>query len=244
MSDETRIYSTSNGAVVLKGRAKNEIIKLLMKGDKTFSELQEETGKAKSTLSVHLSDLEGLGVVKEHTDPEDHRKKIFSLRSRLVGSSDTPSDEQYRMILENLGSARGDKYLFLKNLFHLIRHGLYSMGLDLHPALKDMGRDAGRVLAGQFTSEDLEGLLGEVSQFWKENGLGEVSVLDQETIQVRECFDCGGMPNTSQSLCSLDEGILEGIIEARLGVEVRVVENECSGTGSDRCTFVIKETGK
>ncbi len=240
MAEKTKIYSTEKGAVVLKSRTKNELIQLLTKEDKTSSELQEELGKAKSTISVHLSDLKKLGVVEERMDPEDNRKKIFSLRSRLVGSSGSPSDEQYRAILNNLKSASGDSYLFLKNMFHLIRYGLYSLGLDMHPALKDIGRDAGRMLAERFQSDEVDGLLEEIGEFWEENGLGEVKVKNKNTILVHDCFDCGDMPDVGSTLCSLDEGLLEGIIEGRLGLQVEVEERGCSGTGKDHCRFVIK----
>ncbi|MFO8110223.1 MAG: V4R domain-containing protein [Thermoplasmata archaeon] len=240
MDEETKFYSTNKGTVALKGSAKNDIIKLLMEGDKTSSDIQDELGRAKSTISVHLSDLKKLGVIDERTHPEDSRKKIFSLKSTFVGSSDVPSKEQYNIILENLGDARGDRYQFLKTMFHLIRYGLHSLGLDLDPALKEMGRDAGLSLAEYFSSNDLEELIREIGEFWESNGLGKVSVPDRETILVHDCFDCGGMPEVDHELCSLDEGLLEGIIEGRLGLRVEIQERECSGTGADHCRFQIR----
>lgn len=240
MKEETRIYTTSKGAIALKSPTKNKIIELLMEGNKTGSELQRELDLAKSTVSVHLSDLIKIGVISEQTDPEDKRKKIFSIDSRLVGVSENPSDEQYRLIIKNLAEVEEDRYLFLKNIFHLIRYGLSSMGLDLHPALKSMGYDAGIALADNFRSEDLEGLLLEIRYFWKNNGLGKVSVGDKDTIIVEDCFDCGGMPDIGECLCSFDEGLMEGIIKGKLGISMDIDEIECHGTGSKKCVFKIE----
>ncbi len=239
MDKEARIYSTENGAVFLKSSTKNDIIKLLMEGDKTSSDIQEKLNRAKSTVSVHLSDLKEIGLVKERVDPDDSRKKIFSLESKLLGSSDAPYTKQYKEILGNLKHANGDRYLFLKTMFHLIRYGLVSLGLDVHPALKEIGRDAGMGLAAEFHSDDLEGLLKEIGEFWESNGLGAVDVEGTKDIVVHGCFDCGGMPDVGQELCSLDEGLLEGIIQERLGITVNVKEKECSGTGEDHCRFEV-----
>jgi len=44
----------------------------------------EQSGKAKSTISVHLDDLEKQNLIREKSSPEDKRKKyFFSIRSAL-----------------------------------------------------------------------------------------------------------------------------------------------------------------
>lgn len=189
-------------------------------------------------VSVHLSDLKDLGIIKEKRHSEDERKKIFYLSSKLLGKSDTPFDVHYRKILENLKETEGDEYEFLKSLFHLIRYGLISFGLDIHPALKEIGKDAGRSIAENFSSQTEEELKEEIGEFWRSTGLGKVEI-SESYITIKDCFDCGDMPEVGHTLCSLDEGMIEGIYEERLGKEVTVREVECFGTGERHCRFKI-----
>ncbi|MGM0510361.1 MAG: V4R domain-containing protein [Thermoplasmatota archaeon] len=239
MSQDAEIYSTTEGAVIIKSEVKNEIIHLLLKSDMTLNGISEELDKAKSTVSVHLSDLKDLGVIEEKTDPSDSRKKIFLLNSKPLGGSQIPYEKHYKEILENLREAENDKYGFLKSLFHLIRFGLISFGLDIHPALREIGRDAGRSIAKDFESDEIDGLLEEISTFWDKNGLGDMEIAGQGEVIVHDCFDCGDMPDVEETLCSLDEGMIEGIIEEKTGRIVEVREKECYGKGNDHCKFCI-----
>lgn len=241
MDNRSNIFSTEKGAVVIKSPVKNDIIGLLMEGEKTSKEIREELGKAKSTISVHLSDLKELDIIKEKIHPDDERKKIFYINSKLLGMSEPPFDEHYNHMLKNLKESSGDSYDFLKGLFHLIRYGLTSFGLDIHPALKEIGRDAGKRIAENFEEEDMEGLLDEVGEFWKKNRLGLIEVIDENNILVQDCFDCCDMPDIGTTFCSLDEGMLEGIIEAKIGMDVDVKEVECFGTGDEHCKFNIQK---
>ncbi len=240
MSKRSKIYSTDKGAVIIESKTKNKIVELLKEGDKTSSEIREELGKAKSTISVHLSDLKDLGIIDEKVYPKDDRKKIFHLTSRFLARPDIPTDEHYKKLLKNLEKTKMDEYELLKGLFHLVRHGLDSFGLDVHPALKEIGRDAGRSLGKNFSGDRKGDLLEEISYFWKDNRLGTITVEGDDQIVVEDCFDCAGMPEVGHTLCSLDEGFIEGMMEAKLDRKVKVEEVGCHGLGENRCKFIVK----
>ncbi len=238
--EEPRIFSNDSGVVVIESETKNRIIDILSEGEKHASQIREELGKAKSTTSVHLSDLKELGIIDEKEDSTDDRKKIYYISSQLLGRSERPHDDHYRNILDGLKETRGEKYEFLKGLFHLLRHGLDSFGLDVHPALKEIGRDAGRKIGEDMGCERRDELFQEISDFWKDTGLGKIKVGEDDQLYVDECFDCCEMPEVGHTLCSLDEGMLEGVIVGALGEEVEVVEEECHGLGDSHCKFKVK----
>lgn len=233
------IFSTDKGILVIENPVKKRILHLLSHEGKAGSEIREELDKAKSTISVHLKDLQGLGLIEEKEHPQDKRKKVFSITAEFFGESQSPSDQHYKKILKNLSDSAGDSYGFLKNMFHLIRYGFDSLGMNVRPALKEMGRDAGKNLAENFESEEFSDLLIEIQEFWGENGLGEVDLEDNQLL-VHDCFDCGGLPDIGKSVCSLDEGMIEGIISEKIGKEVSVTEKDCYGKGDDYCKFEIE----
>ncbi len=236
------IYSTKKGMIAIDSPIKNRILQKLHERELTFEELIEVCGKAKSTMSVHLNDLLASGMVYKRVDPNDRRKKYFGINSDLLASSRTPVNVHYNKILQSVPSAVGDKYTFLKSLFHLVRSGMESYGVDTSPALKKIGRDVGRTLAPRFEATDTSRLLAKVSAFWEAEGLGHVTILkgDVPSIIVDDCFDCSAMPNIGRTQCSMDEGILEAIIEEKLKVQCSIQETECYGTGHDHCKFIIK----
>ncbi len=237
--NSAEIFSTDRGILVIESPVKKKILHLLSEGGKTGSEIRDELDKAKSTISVHLKDLEELSLIEEKTYSQDKRKKIFSISADLFGKSQKPSDQHYKKILRNLNESAGDSYEFLKNLFHLIRYGFDSLGMNVGPALRELGRDAGKSLAENFESENLPDLLKEIQNFWKENKLGEMELKD-DYLLVEDCFDCGGLPDIGKTVCSLDEGMIEGIISEKIGGEVNVKETECFGTGENYCRFEMK----
>ena len=53
------------------------ILEMLRNSDMEFDEIVSNTGKSKSTVSVHLKSLREAGIVSFKTHPDDNRKKIF-----------------------------------------------------------------------------------------------------------------------------------------------------------------------
>jgi len=242
MREKVEIYSTKKGMMAIESPIKNKILQKLSERELTFEELIEVCGKARSTMSVHLNDLLKIGLVYKRVDARDRRKKYFGLNTDLLASSQVPVSTHYDKILQSVPASIGDKYSFLKSLFHLVRSGMESYGVDTSPALKKIGRDVGRVLAPYFKARTVDALLKEVSEFWEAQGLGRVSVVkaDIPTIVVDDCFDCSTMPDIGRTQCSMDEGILEAIIEEKLKVRCSIEETECYGTGHHHCKFIIK----
>ena len=51
------IFSTEKGIVALDSPVKLKILEMLRKGTTSFDDLVEQSGKAKSTISVHLDEF-------------------------------------------------------------------------------------------------------------------------------------------------------------------------------------------
>ena len=237
------IYSTENGIVALDSPVKLKILEMLRKGAASFDDLVEQSGKAKSTISVHLDDLEEQNLILEKSSPNDKRKKYFYMNSVCFAISEIPLMTHYQknMGAFEISAVNGDSLIM--HIFQTVRYGLEAYGFDPKPIMKRLGRDIGTRLGPEFGSNDESGLLNELSLFWSLHKLGNMKILNSNSpaVMVTGCYHCSKMPNVGKTLCSMDEGILEGIFSSRLNIDYTFKETECFGTGYQHCKFVFND---
>lgn len=239
----TAILSTDRGMVALDSPVKLKILELLANGITSFDELVEKSRKAKSTISVHLHDLEELNLIQEKTFPNDRRKKYFVLNALYLAYSESPLRNHYDAHLENIAASVLDGDSFKETLFQSLRYGMEAYGIDPKPILKKLGTDIGARIGQGFKSRDMEGIFNELSFFWEHHKLGDMTVIKGSipSILVNNCHHCGKMPNVGKTLCSMDEGIIEGIFSSTLDYDCSIKETECCGTGYRHCRFMVQE---
>ncbi len=239
----TAILSTDYGMVALDSEVKLKILGLLANGTTSFDELVEKSKKAKSTISVHLHDLEELNLIQEKTFPSDKRKKYFVLNALYLAYSETPLRDQYDRHLDKIAASilHGDS--LREKLFCSFRFGMEAYGIDPKPILKKMGNDLGTKIGPGFKSRNWEDFLNELASFWKNHQLGDMTVVEgiKTVLVVKNCHHCCTMPDVGKTLCSMDEGIMEGVFSSKFDLDYDVRETECHGTGYRHCKFVVEE---
>ncbi len=240
------IFSTDEGIVALDSPVKLKILEMLRTGTTSFDDLVEQSGKAKSTISVHLDDLENLNLIQEKSSPNDKRKKFFFLNSVCLACSEIPMQTQYRKHIENFAISDLNGGSFMTHLFQTVRYGMEAYGFDPKPIMKRLGRDIGIRIGNEFESGNIIELLNEISIFWKKQNLGEMKIVRNSNLSIiiTDCYHCGKMPNVGKTLCSMDEGIFEGLFLSRLDTEYSFKEIECFGTGYQHCKFVFEKKKK
>jgi predicted hydrocarbon binding protein/DNA-binding transcriptional ArsR family regulator len=243
MSRNTAILSNDRGMVALDSPVKLLILELLNNGYASFDELVEKSMKAKSTISVHLHDLLEMNLIQEKTFPNDKRKKYFVLNAMYLAHSQPPLRQQYDTQMDIIASKIFDGDSFKEKLFCSFRYVMEAHGIDPKPILKKLGTDIGIRIGRDFESKECGGILEEISGFWKQHKLGDMTIKNGNgtEISVVNCYHCGKMPNVGKTLCSMDEGFIEGIFLSKLKYACRVSEIECYGTGHKNCKFIIKE---
>jgi predicted hydrocarbon binding protein len=120
--------------------------------------------------------------------------------------------------------------------------GMEAIGFNMDPVLKDIGRQIGTEVAKRFNSNNVEGLIQEVKEFYKEHEMGEVVVysIHPVTLIIKDEYDCSKSPDVGRTLCLLNEGMLEAMFESKLNMPLRVVEKETFGTNFNMCKYVIE----
>jgi len=241
-SQDVGIFSTPTGIKAVQSPARAQILSVLSGTELHFDDIVQLSGKAKSTVSVHLQGLEREGLVNERVDPEDTRKKIFALSSHQIGnlSSGKPTLSDNPHVIDQM-MADPDPFRFYRLMFRTIRVSLISEGINIDPVLQNAGLELGKRVYTSLESTDLQSILGSTERFWTKNKLGalEIESTDPLVIRVYDCFECGSLPQLGRPACAFDSGILEAIFSRYFQKQQHVSETACFAMGNDYCRFVI-----
>ena len=235
------LFSTPAGIRTVRSPVRVKILSVLSTRDLTFDEIVRLSGRAKSTVSVHLRGLEQDGIISARTDPEDERKKIFSLRSHALGNltggiaADDGADRAGRLI------AGDDPFGFYRYMFRTIRVSLLAEGINIDPVLRESGNRVGRTVAANLADRKLPVLLERLRLFWRKHNLGtlEIESLAPLTLRAYDCFECANLPQLGRPACAFDSGILDAVFSDHFKKPQQVDETACYAMGDDHCRFVI-----
>ena len=96
-------------------------------------------------------------------------------------------------------------------------------------------------LAAKDYSRDLDlGSIQSLKDWFAEMDLGEVEIeLDEEKVLVKlsNCLTCHRLPAVGAPLCTLEHGLIDGVLERITGREVTSKETLCWGLGDTVCQF-------
>lgn len=242
-----QIFSNLNddvGVNVIKSPVKLTILEMLRDSDMEFEEIVNNTGKSKSTVSVHLKSLRESGVISYRVHPVDNRKKIFYLNSKYIGSVNYTEPKEIKetqtdYLVENLINEDAE---FSTLLFHTLKSMLIQEGINIDPIMQSTGNRIGNSLFDKLYDEDLEVFMGNIAEFWKKKGLGRVSFKIGQIIKITtyDCFECELLPRTGKPACFLDTGIFEALFSQYFKMPVSVIEIQCYTMGDEKCVFEVE----
>ena len=244
---DIRLFSTRNTVVAIDSPIKLRILSLVSEKPQLFDRIVEETRKAKSTISVHLRDLERAGLISIQPDREDSRRRLIALTSDTIGRlTNTDRDARLpahitRRMAADPSFDDDDLVSFFRYCVRIFRTQAMTMGINLDPVLEKTGAEVGRVLAPRVAGRTVEELVQRMDAFWQAHGLGKITLTNTLplTLEVRGCFECEDLPVTGHSACAFDLGVLGSVFSVHLHSDVTVVEERCYSAGDDRCIFVI-----
>ena len=241
---QIELFSTSEGIYAINSPVRVKILSMLRKGELNFDQLVELSGKAKSTVSVHLRRMANEGIIGSKTDPLDARKKIFFIKSEYLGklSGKKVVTENIEDYITNYIDSTGDPYEFFRLIFLTIRISLIRQGIDIDPILYEAGVNVGETLYDKIKDTDINKLAENIKVFWETHNLGKVEItnLNPLTINVTDCFECKSLPPIGRPACAFDSGILKAVFSEHFQDELVVNETKCYAMGDNHCSFTIK----
>jgi predicted hydrocarbon binding protein len=239
------MFSTPGGIKTVNSQVRMDILAMLLKREMSFDELVMASGKAKSTVSVHLKGLTEEGIIGSKEDPDDARKKIFFIRSSYLGrlSKRKKADKDMEAYLSNYTLETGDPFTFFRLMFRTIRVSLLNEGIDIDPVLHDTGMNVGGALYRQVANPELESLIDNLAAFWKAQSLGRIEMesIEPLNICIYDCYECKDLPPLGRPACALDSGILESVFSAHFDSKMSAIETNCYAMGDEHCRFEVRK---
>lgn len=249
MSEQKPIQIFSNlneniGVNVVKSPVKLTILEMLRDSEMEFEEIVTNTGKSKSTVSVHLKSLRENGIISYRVHPIDNRKKIFFINSKYLGSVNISEPKEIEetssdYLIENI--IEGDEE-FSTLLFHTLKAMLIQEGVNIDPILQSTGNSIGKSIFGRLYDDDLYIFMENIANFWQRKRLGRLTFDVGQIIKITtyDCFECKLLPRTGKPVCFLDTGIFEGLFTKFFKLPVSVIETQCYTMGDEKCVFEIE----
>ena len=241
MDESFDIYATANGLIQVSNPVRRQILTNLSASDLSLTDISNITGKAQSTLSVHLEKMASDALVVFRDDPADSRRKIFSLSSKLMARSRDVRPEGLDIYRRTLDSVTEKDCNFFKTLIRAMIIGAEASGLCIGAAMRQMGKSIGRVLAKKSSSSKVEDIISELQEFYERNGIGEVCVYTfmPLTIIIRDNYELTHC--AAESISMFSQGLFITALQDITKKRYRIATSECFGASNNYSKFIIEQ---
>ena len=244
-NDEFEVYSTVDadgvrGLVQVSDPLHQMILERLSKGQMSTTEISDLTGKAQSTLSVHLDQMVNQNLIRSEYDKNDSRRKIFTISSVKVASSKPTSVEGVEEAKQALSIAIKDNKSFYKSFLRAILMSAEANGMNISPMMEILGAQMAERMAQKLQSAKMEDVIKELQEFYEKNDMGEVCVYTflPLTIIIRETEE---YQYKFEARASFAHGLFKTLLSRVLVRKYEITMSEIFGTGNNYYKFIIEQ---
>ena len=131
-SQSYKIFSSKKQVDVVKGQVKVQILDALCNKNMSFNEIVDLTEKAKPTVSQHLRELVDNGLIRSIKDPDDKRRKIFSINAEFLGELSSKKESKFDIdeYFSNI-SNYNDPFEFYRLILRALRTEFWNDGINI-----------------------------------------------------------------------------------------------------------------
>ena len=243
-SSKFEIYSTTEeggaGLVEVSDPLHQSILSHLAESNMSTTDISVMTGKAQSTLSVHLDHMVSEGLIRSESDPTDSRRKIFSLSSKKLAFSKETNPEGVGYARQTLKAGIEKMEDFPKNFIKSLLVMSEASGLDIGPIMENLGTEVADLLAPTMSSNKVEDIMKRLQEFYEIIDFGEVCIYTflPLTIIIRVQEETPEMQIESRPKFS--HGLFRRILTKMIGRRYDVTYSETFGVNNNYHKFVIE----
>ena len=234
------IYYTKNGLVQVSNDVRRRILHELETKDLTLTDLSRILGKAQSTLSVHLDKMVAEDLISAHDDPDDSRRKVYSLVSVMLAHSKPPSEDALTKAMNVLTEVADDPVRTRDALARFLFLGFDAMGLSVEPMASALGSIHAMALGGKLTGATIEDTVANARDYYRSMGLGEASVFSLKPLTIIIKDNMSYTEESAMSLGYYAAGFFCKVLEDATGRPYELVSSEVFGSDCNYFRFVVE----
>ena len=238
------LYYTKIGLVQVSNDVRRRILHELEDRNLSITDLSKITGKAQSTLSVHLDKMVSEDLIVVHDDPEDSRRKVYSLVSVMLACSKPPSDDAMTMAMKVLADVADDPVRTRDALARFIFLGFDGMGLSVGPMATILGAIHAMALGGKLSGANVEETVANARDYYKSMGLGDASVYSLSPLSIIIKDELPYTEDSARAIGLYATGFFCKILEDATDKPYAVVSSEVFGTECNYFRFTLEPAQK
>lgn len=233
------IYKTESGVTLITSSIKINIMRELKNDNLTLADLSRSLNISQSTLVTNLSKMVKNELIKTESDPVDNRKIYYTICSRKLISSKEPNPESEIMARGILEIAKPNRSDFHKYLLMYIIMMADSVGIDSSPSFEYVGRAVAESMEEELKSEMVESLIIKIKTFFKETGLGEISVFTFVPLTIIIQKEYKISKETANTLSKFTHGFFIVALKQHTGRDYHVTSSETFGDDTKMTKFTL-----
>ncbi|MDY0293227.1 MAG: winged helix-turn-helix domain-containing protein [Candidatus Methanomethylophilaceae archaeon] len=235
------IYSTEKGLIQVSNEVRLLILKELSQSPMSPKDMCVSTGRAMSTVSSHLKTMLDDGLVVCVPDPDDGRRRVYSLAARPVAASvgrDEGARASYLGILERLAANPVRAPGLLLNALTV---AITAEGINLAPVMENLGSGLADSLADEYRNGRTEDVLSSLRDFYEYAGIGEASIFSYSPVSVITHTRCETTFRAAEAMGRFTQGFFSRAMGNLTGKEFRAVSSEVFGAGNNYHRFTLEQ---
>lgn len=243
-SNDFELYHTEKWLVYVSNKLRIRILEELSKKSLSLTDLVEITGKAQSTLSVHLDKMLKDGIIKVEADPNDNRRKTYSISSACLVHTKDPDPESLEKAKELFFDIANDPKSIAKHMPSFIFVALDSLGLSVAPIYEGLGRVHAQALTSNLVKGTIDVVIDQLREMHSYVNLGEVTVFKFNPLTLIVKSDFRVSKGAAESFGMYARGFFCQALEIIYKIPITVVASEAFGAENNYYSFELDYVNK
>ena len=239
MAGEFVLYHTGKGLVHISNGVRVRILDELSKRNLSLTEMVEITGKAQSTLSVHLDSMVKEGVITSREDPDDNRRKTYSISSVRLAETKSPDSESLAKSKEIFADMADEPESISNYMVSFLYVAMDSVGLSLGPMSKIMGSVHAQAIGGRFQKGPIEEVIDDIRKYYSFANMGKVTVFSFNPLTLIIDSELNVSKGAAETMGMYAVGYFAKALEMVYGMSFTVVSSEVFGPENNYFRFVL-----